>query len=88
MYNQNFYILSQVCTFFKDILLPCFNCASIGFQLASLMRNEKDKEEFKNDIEMLSKTAKAIDELLKTTMEEREDWLELQDNFEKDLKRF
>ena len=52
------------------------------------MRNEKDKEEFKNDIEMLSKTAKAIDELLKTTMEEREDWLELQDNFEKDLKRF
>ena len=34
------------------------------------------------------KAAKGIDELLEATMEEREDWLELQDQFEKDLRRF
>ena len=55
--------------------------------MASFARNEKDKKEFKIDCEMFSKTAKAIDELLGTTMEEREKWLELQDDFEKALRK-
>ena len=37
---------------------------------------------------MFSKTAKAIDELLETTMEERAKWLKCQDDFEKALRRF
>ena len=62
--------------------------ANFGFKLASPIWNGKDKEEFKNDIEIFSKAAKAIDELLETTMDERENWLELQDEFEKALRRF
>ena len=56
--------------------------------MASNVRNEKDIEEFKSDCEIFSKTAKAIDELLETTTEEREKWLEMQDEFEKKLRRF
>ena len=49
------------------------------------MWNKKHKEEFKNEAEMFSKTLKSIDELLETTTEEREFWLEYQDDFEKTL---
>ena len=84
-----FYILSQVHTiFYKGSLLSGFNAALSGFKMASNVRNEKDIKEFKNDCEIFSKTAKAIDELLETTMEEREKWLEMQDEFEKKLRRF
>ena len=49
------------------------------------MWNEKHKEEFKNDAEIFSKAAKSIDELLETTREEREFWLQCQDDFQKAL---
>ena len=65
-----------------------FDFAISGLYLSSLVRNEKDKEEFKNDCEMFSKTGKAINELLETNMEEREGWLKMQDHFEKALRRF
>ena len=68
-------------------MIPGFTAAITGFQLASFVRNERDKEEFKNDCEMFSKTGKAIHELLEFTMEEREELLELQDDFEKVLRR-
>ena len=71
---------------FNEVILDGLRRAHIGFSFASLLRNEEDKEEFKNDSEMFSNTAKAIDDLLETTMEEREGWLELQDDFEKILK--
>ena len=74
--------------FYEGILIPGFALAINGFQLASGVGNEKDKEEFKNDCELFSKTAKAIDELLETIMEERTKWLELQDDFEKAMRRF
>ena len=48
----------------------------------SQVNNEKDKEEFKNDCEIFSKAAKYIDELLKTTIKEREEWLGLENNRE------
>ena len=54
--------------------------------MASYGGYEKEREEFENEVEIFSKTAKAIDELLETTMEEREKWLELQDDFEKFIK--
>ena len=74
---------------FYEGILHGFAAAKCGFTLASIfVRNEKDKEEFKNDCEMFTKTAKAIDELLETTMEEREKWLKFQDVFEKALRRF
>ena len=79
--------LDKYTPFYEEILIPGFEAAIYGFRLASLVRKENDKEEFKNDTEMFSKTAKAIDELLETTMEEREKWLELQDDFEKVLRR-
>ena len=75
-------------TLFYEVILKGFYAATTGFTLASNLGNERDKEEFKNDSEMFSKTAKAIDDLLETTMEEREGWLELQDDFEKALRRF
>ena len=65
-----------------------FEAANCGLHLAWFVRNEKDKEEFKNDCEMFSKTAKAINEMLETTMEESENWLKCQDKFEKALRRF
>ena len=61
---------------FNKVVVNGFGYAKYGFNLASLVRNEKDKDEFKNNCEMFSKAAKGIDELLETTMEEREDWLE------------
>merc|ERR1712078_930397 len=60
-----------------------FSAANLGFKLAW---NKGDKEEFKKDSKMFSKTAKEIDELLETTMEEREKWLEFQNDFEKNIK--
>ena len=80
--------LDKYTPFYEEILMPGFDAAIGGFKLASLVRKENDKEEFKNDCEMFSKTAKGIDELLETTMEEREKWLKLQDEFEKALRRF
>ena len=72
---------------FYEGILDGFTAAYSGFTLASfIVRNEKDKEEFKNDCELFSKTAKGIDELLETTMEERERWVKLQDDFEKALR--
>ena len=68
--------------------MPGFDAAIGGFKLASLVRKENDKEEFKNDCEKFSKTAKAINEMLETTMEESENWLKCQDKFEKALRRF
>ena len=81
---SKFFLQSSTSThlIYEGILQPGFNTAFYGFKLASDVKNEKDKEEFKNDCELFSKTAKAIDELLETTMEERERWLELQDKFE------
>ena len=73
---------------FYEGILHGFAAAISGFEFASRAKNEKDKEEFKNDCELFSKTAKAIDELLETIMEERTKWLELQDDFEKALRRF
>ena len=76
--------------FYADILLNGFDAAIDGYTLACVMKtwkNKKEKEEFRNDCEIFSKTAKAIDDLLKTTMEEQKGWLELQDEFEKVLKK-
>ena len=67
-------------------IMKGFEAANSGFMLASFVRNEKDKEEFKNECEIFSKAAKDIDELLKTTMEERAKWLECQERFEKALR--
>ena len=73
-----------------DILLNGFDAANDGYTLACLIKTwktkEEEEEEFKNDCEIFSKTAKAIDELLNTTMEEQKGWLELQDEFENVLK--
>ena len=74
--------------FYEGILIPGFVVAINGFQLASGVGNERDKEEFKNYCEMFYKTGKAINEMLETTMEEREYWLKCQDKFEKALRRF
>lgn len=73
-------------SFLYQFTLKGFDVANSGFKLASFARNEKDKKEFKVDCEMFSKTAKAIHELLGTTMAEREEWLESQDDFEKALR--
>ena len=70
---------------FYEVILTGFTAAIMGFVLASdpsLINNEKNKEEFKNECEIFSKAAKDIDELLKTTMEEREGWLELENEKE------
>ncbi len=76
-------------TTFYEGILDGFTAAYDGFRLAFfIVRNGKDAEEFKNDCELFSKTAKAIDELLETTMEERVRWLKLQDDFEKALGMF
>ena len=45
-----------------------------------------DKEEFKNDCEKFSNAAEAIDEMLKTTLEERENLLKLKAEFENVLR--
>ena len=60
---------------FHKVVFLGLNAANIGFKFTSLMiMSDSDKEEFKKDGEMFSKTAKAINELLETTMEERDGW--------------
>ena len=73
---------------FYEVIMKGWKAALFGFQLASWVRNEKAEEEFKNDNEMFSNTAKKIDEKLETSMEEREEWRKVQDAFEKTLRRF
>ena len=68
---------------FHKVVTHGFSAANLGFKFAL---NERDKQEFNKDSKMFSKTAKAIDELLETTMEEREKWLEFQNDFEKNIK--
>ena len=91
MYNIFLYSLTSIHLFYLKVLLDGLQTATSGFEMAGLARpgsgiwNEKHKEEFKNDAEMFSKTAKSIDELLETTREEREMWLHYQENFEKAL---
>ena len=65
---------------FYAVVAGGFGAANLGIELASLVKHEKDKQEFKNECEIFSKTAKAIDELLDTTMEEREIWLQFKNN--------
>ena len=60
-----------------------FLAAICGLQAA---RNQVDKEEFKNDCEKFSNAAEAIDEMLKTTLEERENLLKLKAEFENVLR--
>ena len=72
-------LISTHLLFYKGPILSGFAAANFGFLV--LARNEKDKEEFKKDSEMFSKTGEAIDELLGSTMEERERWLQLQNEF-------
>ena len=72
--------------FYEEILILGLIDAVDGFVFASLVKNERDKEEFKKDIEMFSKTAKAIDELLGTTKKERENWQKCQDKLKEVLK--
>ena len=74
-----FFIFFDKYTSFYEVTLLGFGVANVAFMVASQARNERDIEELKNDIEIFSKAAKAIDELLETTKEEREKWLELQD---------
>ena len=61
-----------------------FGAAICGLETVT---NQTDKEEFKSDCEKFSNAAKAIDEMLETTMEERYYWLVLQAKFQNILTR-
>ena len=82
MKNVNVFKVLQIYSLYKytpfyKVVIHGFKAANIGLLCVS---NERDEEEFRKDGEMFSKTAKAIDDLLGTTMEEREKWLECCEN--------
>ena len=64
------------------ILLEGLATALFGRNLALRKGNETTAKEFIKDGEKFSNTAKSIDEMLETTVEERTRWQKIKDAFE------
>ena len=85
MYNLGKKKKASVYFLYGDILLAGMMTAAIGCMFMAKLDFQKIRDEFKSEYEVFSKAAKAIDEMLGTTTEERFQWQKTQNYFEKIL---